>query len=108
MSEVRLIDANVLLKSEIERCHCVPLVCTTDLNGIAYDCNSLKNVLDRQPTIEPEVLHAKWVADSFCSHCDRFPTMQGTGYDDRELIKYFEYCPHCGAKMTVVIEDEID
>jgi hypothetical protein len=100
MSKVKMIDANALLKSETERCHCVPLVCTTALNGMACDCDSLKNVLERQPTIEAEpVCYAVWVNDTYCSNCKRFPVDVSAPISNQELTKHFSRCPHCGAKM---------
>lgn len=93
MPKVRLIDANALLKSETERCKCVPLVCTTALNGMACDCDSLKDVLKRQPTIEPEVRHGRWIPVdgepyAKCSYCG-----------EKHYGCATPYCDMCGAYM---------
>lgn len=92
---MRLIDADALLESEIERYGCVPAVCTTTINGEYLD-----DVLDRQPTIDAEpVRHGKWqpmnerneiYGDVYmCDNC-------GRGFVSCEN---FHYCPKCGAKM---------
>ena len=109
MQKIRLIDANALLKSETERCNCVPLVCTTALNGMACDCDSLKNVLDRQQTIEAEpVRHGRWIECDYkhiehgmietepkaglcCSECR-------TAFQKKKMT-YKQYCAACGARM---------
>ena len=44
---MRLIDADAFLKSEIERCHCVPLI-----GSCTMDNESFKDILAQQPTIE--------------------------------------------------------
>ncbi len=92
---MRLIDADALLESEIERYGCVPAVCTTTINGEYLD-----DVLDRQPTIDAEpVRHGKWELFDYeyggepsvgyiCSECGR---IEGFPYP---------YC-HCGAKMDL-------
>lgn len=92
---MRLIDADALLESEIERYGCVPAVCTTTINGEYLD-----DVLDRQPTIDAEpVRHGKWqpmnerneiYGDVYmCDNC-------GHGF---VICENFHYCPKCGAKM---------
>lgn len=40
-----------------------------------------------------------WVNDVYCSLCQRFPVDISCSISNRELTKYFYYCPHCGAKM---------
>lgn len=56
--------------------------------------------IKQMPTIEAEpVLHAKWVNDTFCSNCNRFPVYQGMPISNQELTKHFSRCPHCGARM---------
>lgn len=59
----------------------------------------MRVVRDEPELDEPGARHAHWVNDTWCSNCSRFPVKQGMGYDNRELTKYFERCPHCGAKM---------
>lgn len=90
---MRLIDADALLESEIERYGCVPAVCTTTINGEYLD-----DVLDRQPTIDAEpVRHGKWVNKNwnwYCSECDK-PGYKGHIPAEPDL----DYCPNCGARM---------
>lgn len=52
------------------------------------------------PTIEVEpVNHAKWINDTYCSHCKRFPVDVSVSISNQQLTKYFSRCPHCGAHM---------
>ena len=96
MPEVRLIDANALLK----------------------DCENKGNFYSRiareflltAPTVDAEpVRYAHWVNDTYCSYCKRFPVDVSVSISNQELTKYFSRCPHCGARMikdrTEVKED---
>jgi hypothetical protein len=82
--EVRLIDANALLKKkrEMELCFAVP----------AWE-------IENAPTIDPESLRpkAKWKlhdnGNGTCSRCGR--TSVAVWDFDNQL----NYCPDCGAKM---------
>lgn len=47
------------------------------------------------------VKHAKWVNDTFCSNCQRFPVDVSVSISNKELTKYFSRCPHCGARMDL-------
>ena len=94
---MRLIDADALLESEIERYGCVPAVCTTTINGEYLD-----DVLDRQPTIDAEpVRHGKWVSGTnangdriyYCSRCGYEPLYEN------DVDKECKYCQKCGAVM---------
>lgn len=105
---MKLINADELLKSEIERCKCVPVVCTMDSMGYAWEDISLKEVIDSQPEIEAEpVRHGHWIettewigsfgkARRKCSECgtifDGVPFTRGDG-------KGSKFCEECGAKM---------
>ena len=49
------------------------------------------------PTVEAEpVKTGKWIYEHgyYCSKCGDF-----WAEDDREMIKIFNYCPNCGARM---------
>jgi hypothetical protein len=89
---MRLIDADAFLRSEIERCHCVPLVGTCSNDN--YD---LRYILDGTPTADAApVVHGRWVFGTSnhrewmkCSECLHSQTPTGV----------FVYCPNCGAKM---------
>ena len=88
---MRLIDADAFLKSEIERCGCVPLIgsCTSD-NEI------FKFILEKQPTVEAKpVVHGSWETEftAFlvvyrCSECNCATALGQTNF-----------CPNCGADM---------
>ena len=61
------------------------------------ETNALVDLIDNQPTIDPESLrpHGKWVKEPFSSRCvctnckSVFP----------EWIRVYNYCPLCGARM---------
>ena len=85
MADVRLIDANALMKNIGK----IP-----QLRGITY--GRMKKAVEETPTIDAvEVVHARWVHDINnlygCSACLGRETMS-----HRKLKKY---CPNCGAKM---------
>ncbi len=46
-----------------------------------------------------DVKHGRWVNDTYCSICGRFPVDVSESISNRRLTKFFECCPHCGAKM---------
>lgn len=86
--EKRLIDANAL-KKEVK---------STFRGAIGLTVTgAVHEIIDRQPTIDPESLrpHGKWVKDQFsyrylCTNCKMtLPEWMGV----------FNYCPCCGAKM---------
>ena len=97
---MRLIDADAFLKSEIERCGCVPLIgsCTSD-NEI------FKFILERQPTIDAkEVVHGKWILEEkagidywCCSECHKIKSEYYAKPTDN-------FCGHCGANMKTSAE----
>lgn len=56
--------------------------------------------IDNQPTIEVEpVRYGRWINNTFCSECKRFPVDVSVSISNQELTKYFSRCPHCGARM---------
>ena len=86
----RLIDANDLKKEIASTFHGTLGLTVT---------GAVHEIIDRQPTIDPESLrpHGKWVDSSFyhdrplcydCSNC---------GF---KLMYKPNYCPNCGAKMN--------
>ena len=86
--EKRLIDANAL-KKEVK---------STFRGAIGLTVTgAVHEIIDRQPTIDPESLrpHGKWVKDQFsyrylCTNCKMtLPEWMGV----------FNYCPCRGAKM---------
>lgn len=57
-------------------------------------------IIDDEPTADVEpVRHGRWVNDTYCSVCSRFPVDISESISNRRLTKFFERCPHCGAKM---------
>ena len=96
MDEVRLIDANALLK-EIEsfdpKFMGQPLI-----HQMAR--RALIEIVNKQPTFDCESdVHAYWVEDRFsypiCSNCGGDALCQAL---EEDAIKT-DCCPHCGARM---------
>ena len=82
---MRLIDADALKKDF-----------NLNFGGVSHAAAAAE-IIDRQPTIDPESLrpHGKWVKDQFsyrylCTNCKM--TLP-------EWLGVFNYCPGCGAKM---------
>ena len=96
---MRLIDAEVFLKTENDRCGSAPLVgtCTSDNQY-------LSDRLKKAPTIEAKpVVHGRWETNSdrpdslICSVCK-------CGFDMWKHDPH-NYCPSCGAKMDEPAEE---
>ena len=85
MPEVRLIDANALLKDLRSDC--------PESDVCIAETSCIECIIGRQPTIEAEpVRHGQWEYDDvndldYCSECN-------TGMNGN-----FPFCPYCGAKM---------
>lgn len=100
---MRPIDADSM-KAEVESLD-------AESNNRIYQCamedmlEFFIELIDKQPTIEPEVRHGRWIenrTDLICSACrweysDELRFMSHHGLDAVE--EAFSYCPHCGAKM---------
>lgn len=88
MPDVRLIDANALMKN---------IGKMPQLRGITY--GRMKKAVEETPTIDAvPVVHGRWknvISDAIhpqegeCSVCKRY----------YRLAKCYDYCPNCGAKM---------
>ena len=95
-NEVRLIDANALLQSEIERCGRIPSVGSNYFNEECID-----RILDKAPTIDPEILRPKgrWV-ESLVIQTDISSLYDYTCSECSVVVcQEFNYCPKCGADM---------
>lgn len=96
MPEVRLIDSNALIGF---------LHNQTFIDG--DDRSLVYRWIDEQPTIEAELVqHGRWINNTFCSECNRFPVDVSVPISNQELTKYFTRCPHCGARMNGGFEGE--
>ena len=87
---MRLIDADAFLENEIKEFHCVPILGTTDLNGVVCDYDSLRNALNQQPTVDAKVV-------VFCGECAHM-MLNGTcaRFADETLVKLSpnDYCSY--------------
>lgn len=54
-SKYKVIDAVDLLKSAVEEFHCIPLIGTTDINGVMNDSLTFKYFLEQQPNADISV-----------------------------------------------------
>ena len=108
MPEVRLIDANALMKRVCEK-ECGPHfnIDLCDLDDDSTDTRCVfREYVRLEPTVEAEpVRHGRWIEDHtdlICSVCkwkysDELPFMSNHGLDS--MTESFARCPHCGAKM---------
>ncbi|MBO5921762.1 MAG: hypothetical protein J6S92_13630 [Oscillospiraceae bacterium] len=94
---MRLIDADALKKAIADAFY--------NLHEIAY----IADIIERQPTIEPEVRHGKLIEGRYpddykCSACGqgfRDDIMWIYDIEDKGYQKFPpEYCPECGAKWS--------
>lgn len=96
MPGVRPIDANSAL-NDLCGSQCG---CRIDECGLDEPCEKARCII-RQPTIEPEVKHGRWINKgdyAVCSECDG---RSGTQYNGVEPIPLMtQFCPNCGAKMS--------
>lgn len=73
---------------------------TIEIEGCESETCAIQKLINEQPTIEAEfVRHGRWINDTFCSECKRFPVDVSVSISNQELTKYFSRCPHCGARM---------
>lgn len=57
-------------------------------------------IIDDEPTADVELVkHGQWVNGTYCSVCSRFPVDTSESISNCRLTKFFDRCPHCGAKM---------
>lgn len=68
---------------------------------IKHKCESVPiERIKSEPRIEVErVCYARWVNNTYCSNCGRFPVDVSVSISNQELTKYFGRCPHCGAHI---------
>ena len=67
------------------------------LNGI----ETAKEIVDKTLSADvAPVVHGKWVNDIQCSNCGWYMEDDVT---ISPMMVFFDYCPHCGAKMDLVI-----
>ena len=89
--EQRLIDANALKKEVGSTFHgAIGLTVT----------GAVHEIIDRQPTIDPESLRptAHWISDSL--YVDgKWKLLQWCSLCNCRGWRKIKYCPHCGAKM---------
>ena len=99
---MRLIDADALRRAMYHEAF------ETDSDMQKWDSGCwirfkmIENAIEAQPTIEPvkqgrlEWRKEKtiWQTGYYCSECQAF---FGKDYD---MVKYFNYCPNCGARMS--------
>ena len=72
--------------------------------GICLGLSYAIMMLSKQHTVEAELVrHGRWINDTFCSECNRFPVDVSVSISNQELTKHFSRCPHCGAKMDAEV-----
>lgn len=96
MPEVRLIDANALLKKCIEGDGDNKFT-----EGYNFAVQEISAYIALAPTISPEVRHGRWIYNGYdeyptCSYCKQSDTYAGY------------YCGNCGADMRTPTEVALD
>lgn len=91
--DVRPIDAIALHKEIMECCK--------------YDFSRKLNLaqillfIEKAQTVDVKPMrHGRWINDTFCSECKRFPVPADVSISEQVLTKIFSWCPHCGAKLN--------
>lgn len=71
-----------------------------DFKQSIADFVSLKEVLDDTPTADvAEVIHSEWHTVTVRMSCIDVTCRNCHNTEKISVTNYFEYCPHCGAKM---------
>lgn len=107
MADVRLIDANALLKEcekrqeqqTYEYCDCF----LNDAQGISTEWWCVEDMVMAAPTIDAvPVVHARWV-DNHCTACGMMPMgdemWEHLDETPPRMEFFMSYCPCCGANM---------
>lgn len=100
MPGVRLIDANAAadkIMRETEA-HADEI----GVGGVALMIGFARALRDETnfPTIDAHpVRNGRWINDTFCSECNRFPVDVSFNISTQKLDECFSWCPYCGAKM---------
>jgi len=106
-----LIDRQAALKKMCDTCgyceKCENAMRSTHPDFVAGNCNNYRFFAEL-PIIEAEpVRHGRWINNTFCSECKRFPVPVDVSVCNQELTKYFSRCPHCGAVMDLRTPTEV-
>lgn len=109
--EVRLIDANAL-KDRILSAEDEIITDSAYAIGVHNGLTLAKSILINAPTIDPESLrpHGKWKRMDTTGLVELQPVWNcsACGYPVSIHIAGSKYCPHCGAKMDDIEEDDFD
>lgn len=101
-----MIDKDAL-KNDIDTSLLCDLSACFDANLLYSLCACFKEIVDRQPTIEPEVRHGRWIHSDTLDYKDPNGVIHVHGmcsccrliYDFRDMTSRFKFCPNCGARM---------
>lgn len=78
-----------------------------DFEQSLADLTSLREVLDSTPTADvAEVIHSEWHTATVRMSCIDVTCRNCHNTEKISVTNYFEYCPHCGAKMGGERKDE--
>ena len=91
----RYIDADILIKE---------LDITEDLS--AYDAIVFEKMVNEQPTADVrENVHGEWILDDSSINCSVCGRSRWSVPPFENLVKSFNYCPHCGADIREEVEE---
>ena len=78
-----------------------------DFTQSIADLTSLREVLDDTPTADVgEIIHSEWRTATVRMNCIDVTCRNYHNTEKISVTNYFEYCPHCGAKMDGERKDE--
>lgn len=100
---IEMIDRQSVLEIAISYCPDDDGSCSK----YGHDLREMLDELEGLPTVEVAPMrHGRWINNTFCSECKRFPVDVSVPISNQELTKYFSRCPHCGAQMDGGADDE--
>ena len=99
---MRLIDADALLSGFDVR-----KVVEYDESGCGMDYKAVPvEAIANAPTIDAEpVRHGRWIDDMYFDEPVTRCTKCNHGFAKGHKAECFPYCPHCGAKMDLEVQD---
>ena len=102
-NDVRLIDANWILREIDHDLGCYEIEEVTENDGLYLELLDVVKMVQAAPTIDPESLRPKgrWEmrgGKRYCTNCGKKACVT-RDYDDFWYTVGTDYCPNCGADM---------
>ena len=94
---MRLIDADAFAKRAYEVAY--PVVHGYNEHERGLTLTGIAQLLDEAPTIKPKT--GRWITHDDCIYCSKCRRSRRSRTPFEDLVKQFNYCPNCGARMEV-------